>query len=89
MAKKEQKIVVNIPKDDVGLPVIKAQLHQAVALHVKVPILSTLHYSKIPKLKMWLIDLGLLVMIEGELVGIIPHANIALAVPDLSTLSET
>jgi len=86
MAKKQLKI--ELPKEELGIPIIKAQLHQAVSLNINMPVNSTLHKSKIPGIKMWLNSDGLLVVIKDQVAGIVPHANIALATPDSEKENE-
>lgn len=72
---------IELQKEDLGIPVVRAQLHQAVSLSINMPVNSTLHHTKIPGLRMWLADYGLLVAIGDKVAGIVPHANIALATP--------
>lgn len=86
MAKKQFKIV--LPKEELGIPIEKAQLHQAVSLNINMPVNSTLHHSKVPGIRMWLCPDGLLVTIKDKVAGIVPHANIALATPCASEENE-
>lgn len=86
MAKKQLKI--ELPKEELGIPIVKAQLHQAVSLNINMPVNSTLHHTKVPGIKMWLTTDGLLVVIKDKIAGIVPHANIALATPCASEENE-
>lgn len=80
MAKKES-VLPKLERDEIGLPIVHATLHQAISAGPKMGTEKSLHKGKIAGLKMWLIEEGLLVS-AYNVVAVIPHANVAVAVHD-------